>query len=332
MRMGRRVHSIGRSSDLESVRENMRIAVNRGARVFLSSGIGDKVVLRVDVRGIPGSVQERPRHSIQRGSLYHYPLRTEAGVHERPVARTVSHIASEFRKSGNLRPKIRNVRLIERIIVIDLVRSEKRRSGYRTEPADSAENVGYGMEPERLGSIRSRSSRLRERFVVHRPIVISLGGIIPVEVLRKIHGRRFSERMGDLPGIGAVAGVGNDIEAGEGSFLPIPSDEIVVQHVAHSPTGKNRESVRIERLHGFGVFPVRLVRPQALRGSSDGIEERMVRRCRAVFQPNEVRLERKSPNGFRGRAVSNVRKNVEVRFRRSYRGNRQVFRRERLES
>ena len=152
--------------------------------------------------------------------------------------------------------------------------------------------------------------------MVRRPIVIPLGRIIPVEILRKIHGRRFSKRMGNLPGVGAVSGIGDDIEARKGSLFPVPSDEIVILYVAYSSGGKNRESVRIERSHRFGIFSVRLVRPQAFRGSSYGVEERLVRRGGTVFQPNEVGLERKSSDGFRRRAVSNVRQNVEVRFRR----------------
>lgn len=103
------------------------------------------------------------------------------------------------------------------------------------------------MEPKAPRAVRIGRSRLIQRGMVRRPVVIRLGVVVAVDVLGEVHGRSGAEGVRYLPGIRTVTHVRHHVEPRKRSFLPVPSDE--------GPAGLvdvdvHAESVRIERRKG----------------------------------------------------------------------------------
>lgn len=80
-----------------------------------------------DVVGIAGGIEHAPTGSGTGYVLDHEEFRFETEIDEGSVGVSVTHVASEFRESGNLRPQIRYVILSRDVVVRRLIWIEIRR-------------------------------------------------------------------------------------------------------------------------------------------------------------------------------------------------------------
>lgn len=245
-----------------------------------------------DVVGIAGRIEHAPAGAGPGDVLNHEELRFETEVYERTVGVAVPHVASEFRETGNLRPEVRYVILSGDVVVGRLVRVEIRHGRNAVESADSGCRRGSGEEPRAPWAVGIGSAGLVYGLMVRRPVVIPLGVVVAVEVLREIHRRNRSERMRNLARIRTVSGIRDDVESGQSSLAPIPSDErpssLVDVHV-------DSETVAIERSQrGSGGFSKRGIRSQNLVRSTVRIEHPVRVNGVSRLTPNEVRTEGQS--------------------------------------
>lgn len=309
----------GRSDSSAGERSLGEGGVNEGVARIIELGVSRKVVAEFDSVGneIENPIRsgivfhrgeigtERRIHRIRRASrgienapsgsstgyvLDHEVFGLESEVHERAVGTSISDVRSEFRETGNFRPKVRDVGLSGNVVVGGLVRIEYRRVGNSVETAGSGRRGGSVVEPGTPRSVGVRRPRLVDGGVVRGPVVVTLGVIVPIEILRKIHRRFRTERMGNLTGVRPVPRIRHDVESRERAFFPVPCDEspagLVDVHV-------DAETVRIERRQrGRGGFPERGIGFQNLVRSAGRVDEPIGVNGIAGLSPDQVGTER----------------------------------------
>lgn len=280
------------------------------------------------IRRAPGRIENAPARTDSGDVLNHEILRTESKVYERSVRASVTDVRSEFRETGNLRPKVRHVGFPRYVVVSGLVRIKDRSVRYAVETTGSGRRDGSVVEPSAPRSVGVRRPRLVDGRMVDRPVVVSLGIVVAVEVFRKVHRRFRAEGMRDLAGIRTVSRIRHDIETRKRPFFPVPCDEIPSRLV---DVHIDAETVRIERRQrGRSGFPERGIGFQNLVRSPDRVDKPIRIYGVSCLPPDQIRTESESADSLR-RTVSRIGHDVEVLGRLSDCRSRGVRRGKRFE-
>lgn len=298
-----------------------------------SGVVFDRGEIRMDgrihgIRGTSRGIEYAPARTRSSSVLNHEVPGTEAEVQERSVGVAIADVRSEFRETRDFRPKIGDVRFSRDVVVIGLVGIENGRVGHTVETADAGGRHGSIMQPSAPRTVGVRSPRLVERLMVRRPVVVPLGVIVAVEVLRKVHRRFRTERMGNLTRVRPVPGIRDDVESRKRPFFPVPSNEspsrLIDVHVRRKPVRIERGYRRSGRFSKGGIRFQDFVRSPYRIDKPIGID-RVTR-----LSPDQIRPKSESSDGLRG-AVSGIRHDVEKLRGIGDRRSRKVRRGERLE-